>query len=88
MLCKSNLHFYCADILSGSQAQWRTKQISVKKPKSNILSKNSNRQLGVQALIKGKPNQKDVFKRLLKDAVEGADRTKRGSLFHRVEPQE
>ena len=39
--------------------------------------------------MEGKPDQKDVFRRLLKVAlaVEGADRTKRGSLFHRVGPQ-
>ena len=29
-----------------------------------------------------------VFRRLFKNAVEGADRTKRRSLFHRVGPQQ
>ena len=33
-------------------------------------------------------SERCVFRRLLKDAVEGADRTKAGRLFHRVGPQE
>ena len=45
--------------------------------------------IGCAGLYEGKATSKRfVFRRLLKDAVEGADRTKRGSLFHRVGPQE
>ena len=83
------MYFYCPNIPSGGQAQWRTKQISVQKRKSRIRSKNVNRQPGVQAVMEGKAKSKRcVFRRLLKDAVEGADWTKRRSLFHKLGPQE
>ena len=36
----------------------------------------------------GRPNQKIHLQTSLEDAVEGADRAERGSLFHRVGPQE
>ena len=36
----------------------------------------------------GAKSKRCVFRCLLKDAVEGADQTERGSLFHRVGPQE
>ena len=86
------MYFYCINILAGGQAQWRTQQINVLKPISKVRSKNIYRQsAGVHSagISEGKAKSKgDVFSSLLKVAVEGADRTKRGSLFHRVGPQE
>ena len=60
-------------------------------PKAKIQDSVQKRQqtIGCAGSYGGKAKSKRcVFRRLLKDAVEGADRTKRGSLFHRVGPQE
>ena len=60
-------------------------------PKAKIQDSVQNNQqtIGCAGIYGGKAKSKRcVFRRLLKDAVEGADQTKRGSLFHWVGPQE
>ena len=60
-------------------------------PKAKIqdLVQKHQQTIGCAGSYGGKAKSKRcVFRRLLKDAVEGADRTKRGRLFHRVAPQE
>ena len=60
-------------------------------PKAKIQDSVQKRQqtTGCAGSHGGKAKSKRyVFRRLLKDAVEGADRARRGSLFHRVGPQE
>ena len=43
----NQLHFYCANIPSRSQAQWRTSQVSVQKQKSKLQSEKENRQQAI-----------------------------------------
>ena len=60
-------------------------------PKAEVQDSIQKRQqsIGCAGIYGGKAKSKRcVFRRLLKVAVEGADQTKRGSLFHRSGPQE
>ena len=59
------------------------------KAKSQDSVQKHQQTIGCAGIYGGKAKSKRcVFRRLLKDAVEGADRTKKGGLFHRVGPQE
>ena len=76
-----------APISPANQAQWRTSQASVQKQKCKLQSEKGKRQqaIGCAGIYGGKAKSKRCVSSLrLKAAVEGAERTGRGNLLHRM----